>query len=74
MLYIANISSAFETLMDRNCIKGKIIAINITNTSTEKTPTIDVIIKNQKVKPADTANALNLGDDNSILNRINESY
>ncbi len=35
---------------------------------------IDVIIKNHKVSPADTVNALNLGEDNFILNRINESY
>jgi len=29
--------------------------------------------KNQKVIPADTASALNLGDESSILNRIYES-
>jgi hypothetical protein len=29
-------------------------------------------MKNQNDIPAVTANALNLGDDNSILNRINE--
>ena len=34
----------------------------------------DEIIKNQKDKPALTANALNLGDDNSILNRIDKRY
>jgi len=50
------------------------MAIKITKYSIVKTPKIDVIIKNQKVNPADTANALNLGDDNSILNRINEGY
>jgi hypothetical protein len=33
-----------------------------------------VIIKNQKENPAVTASALNLGEDNSILNWINERY
>jgi hypothetical protein len=33
-----------------------------------------VIIKNQKENPAVTASALNLGEDNSILNWINECY
>ena len=33
-----------------------------------------VIIINQKEKPAVTVNALNLGDESSILDRINESY
>ena len=35
-------------------------------------PIEDVMITNQKVNPAETASALNLGDDNYILNRINE--
>jgi len=60
--------------MDKNCIKGKIIAIKITRYSILKMPIIDVIIKNHKVNPAETVNALNLGDDNSILNRINQCY
>ena len=37
-----------------------------------KTPMKFVIIKNHKVNPADTVNALNLDEDNSILNLINE--
>ncbi len=72
VLYIANVSSALDTLIDINCINGNIIATNIAKYSRVKTPTIDVITTNQKVNPADTASALNLGDDNSILNRINE--
>ena len=67
-------SNALETLIDINCIKGKIIAIKITKYSSVKTPMIFVIIKNQKVNPAETANALSLGDDASILNRVNENY
>ncbi len=74
VLYIANVSSALDTLIDINCIKGKTIATNIAKYSRVKTPTIDVITKNQKVNPAATANALNLGGDNSILDRINEGY
>jgi hypothetical protein len=33
-----------------------------------------VITKNQKENPAVTASALNLGEDSSILNRIDECY
>ena len=65
-------SSALETLIDINCIKGKIIAIKIRKYSIVKTPIIDVIIKNHNVKPAETVNALNLGEDNSILDRIDK--
>ncbi len=50
------------------------MATKITNNSREKTPKIEVIIKNHKVNPAETANALNFGEDNSILNRIDEGY
>ena len=66
--------NALETLIEINCIKGKTIAIKITKYSSAKTPMIFVIIKNQKVNPAETANALNLGVDDSILNWVNESY
>ncbi len=66
--------NALDTLTDKNCIKGNTIAIKIAKNSSVKTPKIDVIIKNQRVNPADTANALNRGEDNSILNRINECY
>ena len=51
-------SKALDTLIDKNCINGKTTAIKTTKISKEKTPTIDVITKNQKVKPVDTANAL----------------
>lgn len=39
--------------------------------SNEKKLKDDEIIKNQKENPKDTANALNLGEEMSILNRIN---
>lgn len=67
-------SNALDTLIDKNCIKGKVITIKIIKYSNVKTPINDVIIKNQNVNPKDTANALNLGVDNSILNWINKSY
>ncbi len=72
VLYLANVSSVLDTLIDINCINWKTNATNIAKYSSVKTPAIDVITKNQKVNPADTASALNLGDDNSILDRINE--
>ena len=43
----------------------------IENISNENTPKVLLIMKNQNEKPIVTANALNLGDDNSILNWIN---
>ena len=48
--------------------------IKIPNASKENNPMAEEMIKNQKENPAVTANALNLGDDSSILNRINECY
>ena len=44
----------------------------MTKISREKNPVADVMIKNQKVNPEDTANDLKRGDDNSILDRVNE--
>jgi len=68
------VSSALDTFIAIYCISGKTIAIKIRKYSSVKTPKIEVITKNQKVNPAATANALNLGDDNSILYRINKGY
>ena len=50
------------------------IAAKIPSNSKEKTPIPAVIIANQKQDPAVTARALNLGDESSILNRINEGH
>jgi len=74
VLYKAKMSKALESFNEKNCINGKTITRNITKISIEKSPKIDVIIKNQKENPPETANALNLGDDNSILDWIHESY
>ena len=68
---MAKTSKAFETFTDKICIKGKTTRIKMINISMEKIPTILVIIKNQKEKPVETVRALNLGEDNSILDRIN---
>ena len=50
------------------------ITTNPANNSKENIPTTDVIMKNQNENPAVTANDLNLGEDSSILNRVNECY
>ena len=45
-----------------------------TNNSSEKYPVADVMIKNQNDSPDVTAMDLNLGDDSSILNRIDKCH
>ncbi len=74
MLIIAKMSNAFESLRAKIWVIDIVIATKITNASIENKPVADDIIKNQRENPAVTANALNLCDDNSILNRINECY
>ena len=74
VLIIANMSNPFESLTANICVIIKTVATNTANTSKENNPIADVIIKNQKENPAVTANALNLEEDSSILNRINERY
>ena len=71
---VAKISNPLESFTANIWVSVKIIATKIPNNSRENTPMDDEIIKNQKDKPALTANALNLGDDNSILNRIDKRY
>ena len=44
-----------------------ILATNMPSVSKVNKPIEDVMITNQKVNPAETASALNLGDDNSIV-------
>ena len=67
-------SNAFESFNAKICVIVIINTRKITNTSIENKPVAELIIKNQKEKPAVTASALNLGEDNSILNWINECY
>ena len=74
MLIIAKMSNAFESFNAKIWVIDIVIATKITNASIENKPVAEEIIKNHKENPAVTAMALNLGDDNSILNRINECY
>ena len=74
MLIIAKMSNAFESLRAKIWVIDIVIATKITNASIENKPVAEEIIKNHKENPAVTAMALNLGDDSSILNRINECY
>ena len=67
-------SNAFESLNAKIWVIAIVIAIKITNASIENKPVAEEIIKNHKENPAVTARALNLGDDSSILNRIDKRY
>jgi len=74
VLIIAKMSNAFESLNAKIWVIDIVIATKIASASKENKPTAEDIIKNQKENPAVTANALNLEEDSSILNRINERY
>ena len=66
MLITANISNPFDSFKEKIWVNDIVITRNILKISKEKLPVADVIMKNQNENPAVTANALNLGDDNSI--------
>jgi len=66
VLTIAKTSNAFESFIEKICVTVITTITNTTNSSIEKTSTADVIIKNHSENPNVTANALNLGEDNSI--------
>lgn len=72
VLIIAKISSPFEILYEKIWVTIMMDMTKIANVSSEKYPVAVVMIKNQKEIPIVTARDLNLGEDNSILNRINE--
>ena len=67
-------SNAFESFNAKICVMVIVNIRKITSDSIENKPVVEVIIKNQRVNPAVTANALNLSEDSSILNWINERY
>ena len=69
---MAKISSPFEIFFAKICVTVKTIPIKIAKYSTLNNPAAFVNIKNQNDSPAVTARDLNLGDDDCILNRINE--
>ena len=64
VLKIANLSNPFETLYTKICVIVKIEIEKINNDSYEKYPVAELIMINQKVNPAVTANDLKRGDDN----------
>ena len=72
MLITAIISSTLDNLIANIWETAKIPKMNDTITSIEKNPDALIITKNQKDSPAETANALNLGEESCILNWINE--
>ena len=74
VLMIAKTSNALESLIEKICVKTKTITTKTANASKEKTPIAVDIMKNQKENPAVTANDLNLGEESSILNWINECH
>ena len=74
MLIIAKMSNTFESFNAKICVIVITNTRKITSASIENKPEAEVIIKNQKENPSATARALNLGEDNSILNWINECY
>ena len=59
--------------MERICITENTDTIKTRKYSNVKKFRLNDTTKNQKVIPADTASALNLGYESSILNRIYES-
>tara|TARA_B100000029_G_scaffold419392_1_gene424882 strand:+ start:492 stop:716 length:225 start_codon:yes stop_codon:yes gene_type:complete len=72
VLIIAKISNALEIFDEKICVKDNNEITKMRKISIEKLPIAFKIIKNQNENPAVTASDLNRGDDNSILNRINE--
>ena len=74
VLTMANTSRTFDTFIANTWVKIMIPAMNDNIASKENIPVTLDIIKNQNDNPAETANALNLEDERSILNWINEGY
>ena len=74
VLTMANTSRTFDTFIANIWVKIMIPAMNDNTASKENIPVTLDIIKNQNDNPAETVNALNLEDERSILNWINEGY
>ncbi len=70
VLIIAKISNACESFLENNCVIVITITTKTKNASKINKFIADEIMKNQKEKPNVTANALNLGEESSILYRI----
>ena len=69
---LAKMSKPFESLNAKICVMVTVIRRKIPNVSKENIPIDEDIIKNQKLKPIVTVSALNLGEENSILDRIDK--
>jgi len=63
VLIKAKMSNPLEIFLEKICVMDKTTIENIIKPSITNTPAPVVIIKNQKVSPAVTANDLNLGEE-----------
>ena len=72
VLIIAKISKPLEIFDANNCVTKRTENMKINIFSMEKYPNDEEIIKNQNESPAVTARDLNLGEEEFILDRINE--
>jgi len=69
---IAKISNPLASFTAKICVSSNISKMKPTSSSNENIPAAVIIIKNQKENPADTVSDLNLGDERSILDWIDE--
>ncbi len=74
VLMIPKTSRYREIFVEKICVKTVIEITKATKSSKLKIPIPDDIMKNHNDEPAETASALNLDTDISILYRIKECY
>jgi len=74
VLIIEKISRPLDIFLLKICVINNKTPTNDRKYSNENIPKLEVIIKNQKEKPAVIASDLNRGDDVFILNWIYESH
>ena len=74
MLKIAKASRILDSFLAKICVITKVVITKIPKVFNENNPIADDNIKNQKDNPRVTANDLNLGEENSNLDRINQTY
>ena len=67
-------SSPFEIFDANTCVVIRTDATKTNSISIEKYPVDDVIMKNQNVSPAVTVSDLNLGEEVSMLYRIDKCH
>lgn len=71
MLSNPKVFSTEDIFVDKIWVMKKIDIMKTRNNAVEKNPRAEDMTKNQNENPIDTATALNLGDEKSILDRIN---